>query len=216
MRSSCCKADPSLAAAVVKVPVKRATVRSLPAPVALDADDRRLLTQVVGYYHETLKAVAGGAGVSACAWPGSPGADRPLQAGIRQPHAGPAPARKSRWPARTSARGCRSWACSARAVTNTSMVRWWCRCSMRAANVTEMYGRKITRRSAQRHAAAPVPAGTASGRVERRGSDRQQEVILCEALIDAMTFWCAGFRNVTACLRRRRLYGRSCRCVQAA
>ncbi|WP_233973358.1 toprim domain-containing protein, partial [Pectobacterium versatile] len=23
------------------------------------------------------------------------------------------------------------------------------------------------------------------------------EIILCEALIDAMTFWCAGFRNVT-------------------
>ena len=23
------------------------------------------------------------------------------------------------------------------------------------------------------------------------------EVILCESLIDAMTFWCAGFRNVT-------------------
>jgi DNA primase len=25
-----------------------------------------------------------------------------------------------------------------------------------------------------------------------------KEVILCEALIDALTFWCAGFRNVTA------------------
>jgi DNA primase len=25
-----------------------------------------------------------------------------------------------------------------------------------------------------------------------------KEIILCEALIDAMTFWCAGFRNVTA------------------
>ena len=25
-----------------------------------------------------------------------------------------------------------------------------------------------------------------------------QEVILCEALIDALTFWCAGYRNVTA------------------
>ena len=24
------------------------------------------------------------------------------------------------------------------------------------------------------------------------------EIILCEALIDALTFWCAGFRNVTA------------------
>jgi DNA primase len=23
-------------------------------------------------------------------------------------------------------------------------------------------------------------------------------VILCEALIDALTFWCAGYRNVTA------------------
>ena len=25
-----------------------------------------------------------------------------------------------------------------------------------------------------------------------------KEIILCEALIDALTFWCAGFRNVTA------------------
>jgi DNA primase len=24
------------------------------------------------------------------------------------------------------------------------------------------------------------------------------EIILCEALIDALTFWCAGYRNVTA------------------
>ena len=29
------------------------------------------------------------------------------------------------------------------------------------------------------------------------------EIILCEALIDAMTFWCAGFTNVTAQLWRR-------------
>ena len=27
---------------------------------------------------------------------------------------------------------------------------------------------------------------------------KRKEIILCEALIDAMTFWCAGFRNVTA------------------
>ncbi|MGC9199965.1 MAG: toprim domain-containing protein [Acidobacteriaceae bacterium] len=25
-----------------------------------------------------------------------------------------------------------------------------------------------------------------------------KEIILCEALIDALTFWCVGFRNVTA------------------
>src|SRR5207253_11326296 len=27
----------------------------------------------------------------------------------------------------------------------------------------------------------------------------EPEVILCEALFDALTFWCAGIRNVTSC-----------------
>ena len=34
--------------------------------------------------------------------------------------------------------------------------------------------------------------------MERRALAASKEIILCEALIDAMTFWCAGFRNVTA------------------
>ena len=28
--------------------------------------------------------------------------------------------------------------------------------------------------------------------------EASKEVVLCESLIDALTFWCAGFRNVTA------------------
>src|SRR5918911_2614382 len=44
-------ADPSSAAE----PVARSTVRTLPAPVALDADDQALLAQVVDYYHQRLK-----------------------------------------------------------------------------------------------------------------------------------------------------------------
>ena len=28
--------------------------------------------------------------------------------------------------------------------------------------------------------------------------EASKEIILCESLIDALTFWCAGFRNVTA------------------
>ena len=43
------------AAAGAVTPVKQSTVRKLPPPVAPDADDRALLKQVVGYYHETLK-----------------------------------------------------------------------------------------------------------------------------------------------------------------
>jgi DNA primase len=77
--------------------------------------------------------------------------------------------------------------------------------------VTELYGRKITPR---------LRPGTplhlylrASARNGRRESgdgsegrgvwnwealEVSKEIILCEALIDALTFWCAGFRNVTA------------------
>lgn len=47
--------EDSALAALAGEPVKRTTVRALPAPVALDADDRALLAQVVGYYHDTLK-----------------------------------------------------------------------------------------------------------------------------------------------------------------
>ncbi len=28
--------------------------------------------------------------------------------------------------------------------------------------------------------------------------EASKEIILCEALIDALTFWCAGYRNVIA------------------
>ena len=42
-------------AAVAGEPVKRTTVRTLTAPVTLDADDRALLLQVVSYYHASLK-----------------------------------------------------------------------------------------------------------------------------------------------------------------
>ena len=48
------KDDSSLAAESLE-PVKRSTVRSLPAPVALNADDRALLLQVVDYYTLSLK-----------------------------------------------------------------------------------------------------------------------------------------------------------------
>jgi len=48
------RADPGLAASAR--PVRQGTVPKLPAPVAADADDRKLLTQVIDYYHTQLKA----------------------------------------------------------------------------------------------------------------------------------------------------------------
>ena len=65
--------------------------------------------------------------------------------------------------------------------------------------MVEIYGRKITRAAAEGHAAAPLPAGPAPRRLQpARPWPQSPEVILCESLIDALTFWCAGYRNVTA------------------
>lgn len=65
-------------------------------------------------------------------------------------------------------------------------------------NVTEVYGRKITpnlRKGTPHHLYLPGPH---VGVWNREGLTGQTEVILCEALIDAMSFWVAGYRNVTA------------------
>jgi len=64
--------------------------------------------------------------------------------------------------------------------------------------VSEMYGRKITpglRPGTPLHLYLPGPH---RGVWNTEGLAASGQVILCEALFDAMTFWCAGFRNVTA------------------
>ncbi len=60
-----------------------------------------------------------------------------------------------------------------------------------------MYGRKISsslRKGTPRHLYLPGPH---RGVWNLSGIEGAREVILCESLIDALTFWCAGFRNVT-------------------
>lgn len=64
--------------------------------------------------------------------------------------------------------------------------------------VTEMYGRKLNdhlRPGTPYHLYLPGPH---RGVWNEAALASSKEVILCEALIDALTFWCAGFWNVTA------------------
>jgi DNA primase len=64
--------------------------------------------------------------------------------------------------------------------------------------VTEVYGRKITsglRAGTPLHLYLPGPH---RGVFNEQSFVGQEEIILCEALIDALTFWCAGYRNVTS------------------
>ncbi|WP_082378971.1 toprim domain-containing protein [Marinagarivorans algicola] len=66
-------------------------------------------------------------------------------------------------------------------------------------NVCELYGRKILgqrlRKGTAQHLYLPGPH---AGVWNIEGLHNQPDIILCEALIDAMTFWVNGYKNVTA------------------
>jgi DNA primase len=68
-----------------------------------------------------------------------------------------------------------------------------------ARPVVGAYARKLLdnlRAGTPKHLYLPGPH---RGVFNREGLDGQPEIILCEALFDAMTFWAAGYRNVTSC-----------------
>lgn len=188
------RADTPLAVSVAKV----GTVRKLPPPVALDADDGRLLAQVVNYYHETLKASP-----EALAYLKARGLDSAelidrFKLGFANRTLGlrlPLGNRVAGVEIRSRLRKLGVIRESGHEHFNGSLV---VPVFDEAGQVTEMYGRKITRNltpGTPLHLYLPGPhRGVWNGEALGVG----KEVILCEALIDAMTFWCAGFRNVTA------------------
>lgn len=66
--------------------------------------------------------------------------------------------------------------------------------------VLQLYGRRVQPdykilKGSPKHLYLPSPL---AGVWNEEALQASPEVILCEALIDAMTFWCAGFRNVIA------------------
>ena len=191
------RADVGLAAGAEPGARRRAR---LPAPVALDAGEQELLDQVIGYYHETLLASP-----EALAYLERRGiasreliechrlgfANRTL--GLRLP--------ATQIKAGAEVRGRLQKA----GILRESGHEHFNGCLVVpvfdvAGHVTEVYGRKITENvNPPLHLYLPGPH---RGVWNERGLTSQQsgqaEVILTEALIDAMTFWCAGYRNVTA------------------
>jgi DNA primase len=191
-----------LAAGALK-PVRQSTVPKLTAPVALDADDQALLNQVIDYYHATLKQSP-----EALAYLKSRGLDHPelierfklgyanRTLGLRLPEKN----RKDGEAIRTRLQKLGLYRDTGREHFNGSLV---IPVMDEAGNVTEVYGRKVTpklRPGTPLHLYLPGPhRGIWNLRglmTEDRG--QKKEIILCEALIDAMSFWCAGYRNVTA------------------
>ena len=194
--------DSSLAA--TSVPLKRATVRTLPAPVTRDADNDVLMMQVVGYYHDTLKQSP-----DALAYLKSRGLDHPelietfklgfanRTLGLRLPEKN----RVAGAELRTRLQAIGIYRQSGHEHFNGSLVM---PVMDEHGRVVELYGRKLLdnlRAGTPKHLYLPDECRSGSagrGIWNVQALQASTEIIVCEALIDAMTFWCAGYRNVTA------------------
>ena len=179
-------------------PLKMSSVRQLPAPVSLAAEDTELLSQVVDYYHATLKQSP-----EALAYLEERGLRHPdlvdrFRLGFANRTLG------LRLPAKNRVAGgeLRARLQELGVLRESGHEHFWGSLVIPildgAGKVAGLYGRKITaklREGTPLHLYLPGPH---RGVFNLDGLRDTKEVILCEALIDALTFWCAGFANVTA------------------
>jgi len=179
-------------------PLKRSTVPRLPCPLSEGAEESELVGQVVDYYHETLlgspeaKAYLEKRGI----W--DPEAVKRFKLGFANRTLG------LRLPERNRAAGAKLrerlvetglYRTSGHEHFNGSLV---IPVHDAKGDVVEVYGRKITsklRKGTALHLYLPGPHRGVWNLDALRTS---KEIILCEALVDALTFWCAGYQNVTS------------------
>jgi DNA primase len=196
------KADPSLAAGT---PKKVTTTRALAAPVALDADDQALMAQVIDYYHQRLKEDPEAQAYLKARGLEHPGLIDTFRLGVADRTLG------LRLPLKNRAEG----AAIRERLQRIGLIRESGHEHFNgslvipvfdaAGQVAEVYGRKLheaLRAGTPKHLYLPGPhAGVfnlAGVQEAGRREPGQREVILCEALIDALTFWCHGFTHVTS------------------
>lgn len=196
------KADPSLAAGA---PRKISTARALPPPVTLDADDHALMAQVIDYYHQRLKEDGEAQAYLKARGLEHPGLIDTFRLGVADRTLG------LRLPLKNRAEG----AVIRERLQKIGLIRESGHEHFNGSlvipmfdaggNVVEVYGRKLRddlRAGTPKHLYLPGPhAGVfnlAGVQEAGRRPVGEREVIHCEALIDALTFWCHGFTNVTS------------------
>jgi len=178
--------------------VRKGNTAKLPSPVALDADEQQTLRDVVSFYHETLKESP-----EALRYLESRGLTHPemmerFQLGFANRKLGltlPDKNRKEGAELRGRLQRLGILRESGHEHFNGSLI---IPVLDLEGNVLGMYGRKITpglREGTPLHMYLPGPH---RGVWNEEALQASKEIILCESLIDALTFWCAGFRNVTA------------------
>jgi DNA primase catalytic core len=188
-----------LAASVAGAPpAKHSTVKKLAMPIAADAEDAKLLIQVIDYYHETLLASPEALEYLHRRGIGSAEAHKTFKLGFANRTLGYRLPEKSRVEGaaiRGQLQRLGVLRESGHEHFNGSVV---IPIIASSGEITEVYGRKITeglRPGTPNHLYLPGPH---RGVWNEAALAEHQEIILCEALIDALTFWSVGFRNVTA------------------
>ena len=181
-------------------PPQRSSVPKLAPPVDLDADDRELLAQVIGYYHQTLKESPEALGYLEKRGLVHPELVDRFKLGYANRTLGyrlPAMNRKAGQEIRSRLQKLGVLRDSGHEHLNGSLV---VPILGEGGEVLGAYGRKITP-AHQLRAGTPLHLylpGPHRGVFNVEAVVSSKEVVLCESLIDALTFWCAGFRNVTA------------------
>ncbi len=179
-------------------PVKRSTVQKLPTTLEKSAEDAKLLRQVIDYYHETLKQSPDAlAYLEKRGLADSEAIDR-FKLGFANRTLGyrlPAKNRKEGAAIRGQLQRLGLYRSSGHEHFTGSLV---IPVIDETGQVLEAYGRKINdnlRKGTPLHLYLPGPH---QGIWNAEALQASKEIILAESLIDALTFWCAGFRNVTA------------------
>ncbi len=207
------RAGSSSVAAATAAPSPASPPAVRPTLADLDDDGQALLNQVIDFYHQQLLASP-----EAQAWLVSRGLTHPeLVSHFRLGYAGahgiggeagvlPSPASKAGRDLRERLAGLGVL----RATTRQDHFRGcvvmpvtgWAESANLASRgrVQQLYGRRTVadyavKKGASKHLYLPSPLAGVWNEAALKASS---EVILCEGLIDAMTFWCVGFRHVIA------------------
>ncbi len=191
--------DGDAALSVPATPVKRNTTAKHSTPLAANPDDQKQLAIVINYYHETLKQSP-----EALDYLKTRGLDHPelierFKLGYANRTLGyrlPEKNRKAGAQVRGQLQQIGILRKSGHEHFTGSLV-------IPVINpegvITEVYGRKLLgkklRKGTPQHLYLPGPHAGVFNEEALQASD---EIILCESLIDALTFWVAGYRNVTA------------------
>ena len=191
------RADSALAAGVGE-PVKVSRTRKLPPPAAPSVADGELLNQVIDFYHQTLLESPEALAYLAKRGLTDPEMFERFRLGYANRTLGyrlPAKNVKAGAELKGRLQGIGILRETGHEHFNGSVV---VPVIDMGGNVTEAYARKLRddlRTGTPTHLYLPGPH---QGVWNEAALQQHEEIILCEALIDALTFWQAGYHNVTA------------------